>query len=574
MKKLATLMKDLPRYLFFTGKGGVGKTSLACTTAVFLSDLGKKVLIVSTDPASNLSQVFNSDISQKALLIKHTNTLWAMNIDPRKSAALYREKVISPYKEFLPLATIKEIEEKLSGACTVEIAAFNEFSRLMTDADIISKFDHIVFDTAPTGHTLRLLNLPKAWSDYLQANPGNTSCLGPMSGLKGQQKQFEETLSTLQNPESTRVFLVTRPDNSAIKDVSRTFDELKSLGITNQQLLINGLLEQDENHDRFALSIINRQKKALENMDEELKSLPQSIIKLSSTPPVGLPSLRLLFHQNQEKVVLASHTTNEYDAVKAWTFNELMNKLNMQSGIVMTMGKGGAGKTTVATMIAIHLAQTGKKVHLTTTDPAGDFDVSLTKKYPNLSISKIDPVAETAIYQKEVLLQSGQKLDKDELRLLEEDLKSPCTEEVAVFRAFSKIVNKSKNTITVIDTAPTGHTILLLDATEAYHREVLRNQKNTPSDLVELLPRLRDPNYTKILLLTLPEATPVQEAIELNQDLNRAEIYPYAWIINKSLSPLTVRNSVLRTRRTCEFEHICKVMSITQKLAVIPWQEI
>ncbi len=577
-KKAAEIhfLENPPRFFFFTGKGGVGKTSLSCAAAVRLADEGKKTLLVSTDPASNLAQVLGVEIGSHPTSIEGANRLWALNIDPRQSAAEYREQVVGPYRGVLPEAAVVEIEEQLSGACTVEIAAFNEFSRLMTDDSVISQYDHVVFDTAPTGHTLRLLHLPSAWKGYLDSSTGNASCLGPMSGLGGHRQQFEDTLKTLTDADTTRLILVARPDSHSIIEAARTSNELAELGVRNQWFILNGMLNDalDQNQDPVAYAMHCRENDAIEMIPDELQLLPRTDISLSSQNPIGISALRSFL--TSIEMDRPDHAAQVIDApaTEYPGFFDLVDGLQIGTGIIMTMGKGGVGKTTLATWFAVELARRGLSVHLTSSDPAAHLDFSLSDRYQTLKISRIDPLAETERYREEVMQQAGGNLDAAGRMLLEEDLRSPCTEEIAVFRAFARIVDEAKNSVVVIDTAPTGHTILLLDATEAYHREVSRNRSSIPDEVRFLLPRLRDPHFTRIIILTLPEATPVQEAIDLQTDLKRAGISPYAWIVNQSLLPLTVHHPILKVRRSNESQYIHSVQVIASRMAVVPWQEI
>lgn len=569
------LFTNTPKFLFFTGKGGVGKTSLSSATAVALADQGQTTLLVSTDPASNLDQVLGVKLGSIPTHIAGTAKLWAMNIDPRKSAAQYREKVVGPYRGVLPEAAVKAIEEQLSGACTVEIAAFDEFSRLMTDPKIVSQYDHIIFDTAPTGHTLRLLTLPSAWTGYLDSSSGNASCLGPMSGLNGQRQQFEDTLRTLTDAATTHMILVARADRHSLAEAARTSKELAGIGVNNQWLAINGILGgNDSDGDEVARAMRNRENQALSTMPEELRNLPRAEVRLSSVPPIGIPALRNILNPEHTVPHVVADASAEILPPGTLSLAELLDGIDTKSGVIMTMGKGGVGKTTLASRIAVEMAARGAKVHLTTSDPAAHLDVSLAKQHPNLRVSRIDPAVETKLYQEEVMRKAGKDMDVEGRKLLEEDLRSPCTEEIAVFRAFSRIVDEAKDSVVVIDTAPTGHTILLLDATEAYHRDVSRNSDSVPEEVKKLLPRIRDPDYTKIMIVTLPEATPVQEACDLQKDLERAGIAPYAWIINQSLTPLSISNPVIAARRRNEAAFIQKAFSMTPKTVIVPWQVI
>lgn len=572
VKNTAISFLDEPtRFFFFTGKGGVGKTSLSCASALALADQGKKVLLVSTDPASNLGQVLEVSLNSQPCAIDGASGLWALNIDPRQSAAQYRERVVGPYRGVLPETAIAEIEEQLSGACTVEIAAFDEFSRLMTDEQTLSQYDHIVFDTAPTGHTLRLLRLPAAWKGYLGDSSGNASCLGPMSGLKGQKQQFEDTLNALTDTRLTRLILVARPDAHSIAEAHRTSCELADIGVHNQWFAINGILRSD-GEDAVSAAMRHREDTAMASIPPGLQSLRQTHIRLSSVSPIGIPALRMLFSEPSNEATVLDQTDADASLDGTMDFQELLDGMDVQSGVIMTMGKGGVGKTTLACRIASELAKRGLQVHLTTSDPAAHLDVDLSSRCGNLRVSRIDPQVETENYRREVLQQAGAELDEQGRQLLEEDLRSPCTEEVAVFRAFARVVEEAAESVVILDTAPTGHTLLLLDATEAYHREVNRNRTTIPNEVRHLLPRLRDPNYTRIMIVTLPEATPVQEAMDLQNDLERAQMRPYAWVVNQSLLPLSISDPVLASRRMQEITHLSTIKKTARRVAVVPWQ--
>ncbi len=569
----APFLQDTPRYLFFTGKGGVGKTSLSCAAAVALAEQGRKTLLVSTDPASNLNQVLAAKLAGKPTRVAGADNLWAMNIDPRQSAARYRERVVGPYRGVLPDAAVAEIEEQLSGACTVEIAAFDEFSRLMTDTEATNEFDHVVFDTAPTGHTLRLLQLPAAWKGYLDTDSGNASCLGPMSGLQGHREQFAATLAALSDEQLTRLVLVARPDTHSLAEAHRTHLELAKLGVVGQHLAINGVLEHPDEADATASAMGRHQTAALDGIPLELETLPRTRVALSAVAPIGVPALRGLLSGNGTPAPAQRNIPTQWAANGYSSLDALIDGMDMKSGVVMTMGKGGVGKTTIASRVAVELAKRNIAVHLTTSDPAAHLDTSLSRKYPNLHVSRIDPAVETERYRQEVVRQAGNRLDAEGQRLLEEDLRSPCTEEIAVFRAFARVVDEARDSVVVVDTAPTGHTILLLDATEAYHREVSRTRASVPDEVKLLLPRLRDGQYTRILIVTLPEATPVQEAIDLEADLERAGISPYAWIFNQSLSPLEIGHPVLSAIQANELQHIEFIRNTAKRMAVVPWQD-
>ena len=566
-------------YLFFTGKGGVGKTSLACATAIQLADEGNKVLIVSTDPASNLSDVLESTVSEEIKNVSGVQNLYAININPEVSAEQYRERVTGPLTGILPEAEIKKIKEELSGACTTEIASFDEFSRFVSGEYEGIKFDVIVFDTAPTGHTLRLLELPAAWSEFTEVNPDGASCLGPSSALKSSQARYKKVVERLRDKSQTTFYLVSRADRSALKEASRTSDELNSLGMSNQCLYINGVFRAFDPSDTFAFHIQSLAEEQLNAIPENLKELPVNYFPLLPYNVLGVQKLKSLFHPEMQRQLTDQQLQQQTGLTNNLEdLNDLVNDISaqQQNGLIMTMGKGGVGKTIAATTIAVLLANKGFEVHLTTTDPAAnvdDFINQLTDIPPNLFIDRIDPKVETQRYIEKVLAQKGGKLDDDGKKLLLEDLKSPCTEEVAVFHAFSKAINESKRKFVVIDTAPTGHTLLLLDTAGSYHREVMRNSNISESRIRTPYMALQDERLSKVLLVSLPETTPMREAAMLQDDLKRAGITPYAWIINQSLAMQpALSDPLLKSRASAEVSVIRKIKtSLAPKTYGIPY---
>ena len=558
------------RYLFFTGKGGVGKTSLSCATGLALAASGKRVLIVSTDPASNLDEVLGVALAQRPTAVPGANGLYALNIDPEAAARDYRERMVSPYRGILPAAAIASMEEQFSGACTVEIAAFDEFAKLLGDPDATAGFDHVIFDTAPTGHTLRLLTLPSAWTEFISSTTGGASCLGPLAGLEKQKALYAATVAQLAAPTQTTVVLVARPERSALREAERTRSELADLGVRNLHLAINGVFAAAHADDRIADAMTQRAHEALENLPQNLAALSRSTIPFLPRGTVGLAALRTMAG-NAQPIPVPGITDSATDLPPG--LNTLIDKLaGIGHGVIMTMGKGGVGKTTVAAAIAVALAKRGHRVLLTTTDPAAHVADAVDESVPGLAVSRIDPVLEVAGYTAEILAAAGKDLDPNARAMLEEDLRSPCTEEIAVFRAFARTVDNGKDGFVVLDTAPTGHTILLLDAAESYHREVLRTRGDMPQAVRQFLPRLRDPDYTHVLIVTLAEATPVHEAERLQHDLDRAGIKPYAWVINQSLLASGTRDPLLRQRGQYEIAFIRRVADTPgRRCALIAW---
>lgn len=565
------------RNLFFTGKGGVGKTSVACATAVELADAGKKVLLVSTDPASNLDEVLGVTLGNHPTPIPAIPTLFAMNLDPEKSAAEYRERMVGPYRGLLPEAAVKSMEEQFSGSCTLEIAAFDEFSRLLGDPTATAEFDHVIFDTAPTGHTLRLLTLPSAWDGFMEQNTTGTSCLGPLAGLQSQQKLYQESVQALGDPAVTTLVLVARAEASALREAARTSGELAELGVRNQHLVVNGVFQAMDTRDPYAVALQERGAASLNAMPLSLKTFPQTIVPLSPHGILGIDSLRTLLpvRGRPARILAQADETSADLQDNLPLLSELIDDLVAPGhGVILAMGKGGVGKTTVAAAVAVAIAQRGYEVHLSTTDPAAHIAAALNdERLPHLTVSRIDPVVETAKYSAAVIGKAGANLDEQGKALLAEDLRSPCTEEIAVFRAFADAVAAGTNKFVVLDTAPTGHTVLLLDSALAYHREVTRQTSEMPEAVQNLLPRLRDPNFTRVLIVTLPEATPVHEAASLQRDLRRAEIEPYAWVVNQVLSPLPITDPLMKQRQLHEQKYLREVKEVhASRVAIIPWQ--
>ena len=565
------LLKPPTRLLFFTGKGGVGKTSVACATAVALADQGKIVLLVSTDPASNLGQVFGVTIGEHLhTAIPGVSGLYALNINPEAAAQAYRDRIVGPVRDVLPAETIKGMEEQLSGACTTEIAAFDELTGLLADDAATEKYDHVLFDTAPTGHTLRLLQLPTAWSNYLATNASGASCLGPLSGLAKQRQQYAHAVAQLANGDATTVVLVSRPQKASLVEADRTSHELATLGIAHQQLVINGIMPENGSDDPLALALREREKAAIGSLPASLVSLPMDQVPLQPRNVVGLDALRVFLSEKSQALPVLQRATPPAPLCLP-PLSQLIDEIEKdQQGLVMVMGKGGVGKTTVAAAIAVDLAARGHAVHLTTTDPAAHLSMTVESTFPNLAVSRIDPQVERDRYRQQVMETKGQNLDEAGRTLLEEDLRSPCTEEIAVFQALSRVMRESKETFVIIDTAPTGHTLLLLDATGAYHRDVVRNLQ-PGSHVVTPMMRLQDPKQTKMVIVTLPETTPVLEAESLQADLRRAGIEPWAWVINSSLSAASPKDPLLVARAAEEQQHVERVQKSVSRVAIIPW---
>lgn len=556
---------NLTKYLFYTGKGGVGKTSTACATAVNLADNGKRVMLISTDPASNLQDVFNTELTNKGVAIKEVPNLVVANLDPVQAAAEYRESVIAPYRGKLPDVVLKNMEEQLSGSCTVEIAAFNEFSNFITDEKMQEEYDYIIFDTAPTGHTLRMLQLPSAWSNFISESTHGASCLGQLSGLESKKDMYKKAVETLADGQLTTLILVSRPEETPLKEAARASKELADIGVKNQALIMNGVLTEYD--DAISESLYTKQQKALSEMPQSLQTLTTYSVPLRAYNITGIDNVRALLTQD--------NWTTQGETVQAQSIPQLKEVIddlfNSSKKVVFTMGKGGVGKTTIAAAIALGLSRRGKKVHLTTTDPAAHLKFVINEE-KGITLSHIDEQAELKKYQDEVLSKARETMSEEDIAYIEEDLRSPCTQEIAVFRAFAQIVEKAEDQVVVIDTAPTGHTLLLLDSTQSYHKEIKRSQGDIPESVKKLLPQLRNAEETEVIIVTLAEATPVYEAMRLEEDLKRADIATKWWVINSSLYHTGTTNKLLSAKASHEIEWINKVDTHSKgNFAVIAW---
>ncbi len=572
---LQSILDRPTRNLFFTGKGGVGKTSLSCAVAVLLADRGGKVLLVSTDPASNLSEVLDTELVSSPRPVAGVKRLFAVDIDPMDAAEAYRQRVVGPYRGVLPDEVVAGIEEQLSGSCTVEIAAFDQFTGLLADP---GDYDHIVFDTAPTGHTLRMLALPGAWTGYLDTNSIGATCVGPLSGLTQQRAVYREALAALSDRERTTLVLVTRPDAGAVAEAARASGELATTGLRNQHLVINGIFPGVPTEDSVAAALARRQREVLASLPAHLLDLPTDFVRLTDAPPLGVHGLRALLRPRATAKALESPVRVPLATQQLFELSEVVERVaRRRTGLIMTVGKGGVGKTTMAAAIAVAVARKGIPVTLSTTDPAahlslalnGDGDLPAT-----LVVERIDPASATADYTREVLATAGAGLEGSARDVLVEDLRSPCTEEIAVFRTFAATVAKATDQVVVLDTAPSGHTLLLLDTARSFQREVNRQSAEVPPEVGALLDRLTDADFTTILMVTLAEPTPVHEASALHEDLLRAGIRPSAWVVNQSLLATGTSDPLLAQLARHEERWIEEAAQRGGRVALVAWQPV
>lgn len=404
-------MHKITTYQFFTGKGGVGKTSIACATAVVLADASNKVLLVSTDPASNMEDVLESPVNESIQAVKGTTNLYAVNIDPENSAAAYRDRVNLSLEGAASKKEIQKIREDLSGACTTEIASFDEFSRFVSGEIDETQFDVILFDTAPTGQTLRLLELTAAWSSFTDENPDGASCLGSTSALKSGKERYHTAVDRLRDVALTQYNIVIRSDEASLKEASRTSQELKELGMQNQHLVIHGVFHTTDTNDAVAHQIEALGLKQLRAIPDNLKVLPLKAFPLLPCTISGVQKLRSLFRVDLQKTISEQLAyPNIEQSTHLGGIDELADELCHSRTNGLIMGKGGVGKTITDSALPPRQASKERQVLLTTTDPAAhiqDFINQIGKLPSTLTVERKDPKAETKCYTDKILEQKG-----------------------------------------------------------------------------------------------------------------------------------------------------------------------
>jgi arsenite-transporting ATPase len=415
------------------------------------------------------------------------------------------------------------------------------------------------------------MNLPSAWADYIETAPGGASCLGPRSGLEAQREQYSAAVAQLADPQRTTLVLVSRPETAALREAGRAGSELAAQGIGNRRLVINGVFLQPQAGDAIAEAFARRQAQALAAMPPALGDMPAVTVPLVARSLTGVPALRALVSGDAAAAPAPEEAAEDELALPG--VDALVDELAAAGpGAVLVMGKGGVGKTTIAAAVAVGLARRGHEVHLSTTDPAGRIaDVLADDHDGRLTTSRVDPAAELERYTAERLRGAG-SLSPDRRALLEEDLRSPCTEELAVFRAFSGLLSESRERFVVVDTAPSGHTLRLLDLTGSYHRQVMNTAADVPGRITTPLMRLQDPAATHVVIVTLPELTPVSEAAALQDDLRRAEIEPFGWVVNASLTGSGTTDPLLRARAALERPQLRRVREeLARRAWLVPW---
>jgi len=575
----------MTEYLFFSGKGGVGKTTMAATTAVYCAMRGKKTLIISTDPASNLGDIFETRIGPTITPI--IPNLSAMDIDPDVATEEYREKVIGPMRGVMPDDIMKVLEEQFRSACTTEIAAFDRF----TDFLVNEEFDLVIFDTAPTGHTIRLLELPVDWSKHIEesAKGSGQTCIGPVSSIQGAKEKYDRAIAAMRESTRTTFYLVLKPEKTSLAETLRARDELSMLGIRNFRVIINGTYPDDEIINSRYANLSAVQSRYL-GMIEKALPYPSNHVGLQSGEIKGLQSITdfagVVFEGKKAAVTESFHQAGTFDQFANGDALTRLIQKKRDTRIVIITGKGGVGKTVTACAVAAQLAGDRRKTLLVTTDPAAHIGhvldepigdtIGQTKSLPYLSAARIDQKKSVETYKKRIIddaVRSG--YSDDMLIALKEELESPCTEEMAVFEEFAGVVENGDFEYIVFDTAPTGHTLRLLELPYDYARQVELmvqiKKEGSVSDkaqkkLESLLKKLKDPGTSVFMLVFYPEYTPIHEAKRTLDDLSLAGIGVQAVIANNVLENGDKGSGFFHKRAEMQQHYL----GIAQKLFQLP----
>ncbi|WP_250858338.1 TRC40/GET3/ArsA family transport-energizing ATPase [Oceanirhabdus seepicola] len=546
------------KFIFFSGKGGVGKTSMSCSTGVHYADIGKRTLIVTTDPAANLSDVFEQEIGHKITKINGIENLFAMEIDSEKATEEYKERSLAPMRELFDDEMIKIAEEQLSGPCTEEMASFDKFIDFMEEDD----FDIIIFDTAPTGHTIRLLELPVDWSSHIEESSKGSgqTCMGPVALIQESKEKYDDAIRKLRDTTKTEFTFVMQPEQTSLDETLRSCNELKELGIETGKIIINGLIPKEEAVNPFFKSRYEMQQKYLQKIQDEFKGVSMSTMELFHTELKGIE----IFRTCGEKLYDKSNRENEnfdfatddkiYDdlIIDNENVDELIYPQNGKRKNIFFSGKGGVGKTSMACITAIRTASKGYKTLLMTTDPAAHIGNVLEKpvyheiteihEVENLYAVKIDQKKAAEEYKKSVLQGAREHFDESTLQAMEEEMNSPCTEEMAAFQKFMQYAIMEEFDVIVFDTAPTGHTLRLLELPMDWSKqiqfkagesaEISEADKTEREKFNKVIEILKDKEITTFAFVMYPEKTPIMESYRASKELETVGIKTQLAIAN------------------------------------------
>lgn len=579
-------MTNSTKYIFFSGKGGVGKTTMACATAVHYANEGKKTLIVTTDPASNLADVFETEIGHKITpLLKN---LWGMEIDPDKATEEYRERILAPMRAVMPESVMTVLEEQFNSPCTTEIASFDRFVDFMV-AEKEGKGEHydiVIFDTAPTGHTIRLLELPVDWSKHIEESAkgsGNT-CIGPVASIQENKAKYDEATRLLADAERTTFIFVLQPEETSVYETKRSSAELKTIGVKNIELIINGILPEEVCEHPFFRSRFEMQLRYIKIIESDF---PVKIRKMYQRDGEIKGVERLL---NIEKDLfnnsdIQTYTVGNGDLLKVEfdkfvpdSIDEIIAP-NGKTKTIFFTGKGGVGKTVISVITAFKFAKEGYKTLLLTTDPASHIGEVLEQKITdkiqkvegvnNLWSVIVDQEKATEEYKLRILEDAKQKYSEDMLIAIKEELESPCTEEMAAFDKFMSYVESDDYDYVIFDTAPTGHTLRLLELPFDYSDQVslmvTTNEKSLEAKSVtqkrfeKVIARMKNPEQSIFSFVVYPESTPVIEAYRAMLDLKSAGIQTQFVVANQVLEPEYCTNEFFIKRRKMQEKYLNEI---------------
>jgi arsenite-transporting ATPase len=580
----------MTQYIFFSGKGGVGKTTMAATTALYQSKKGQRTLLVSTDPAGNLGDIFERKVGMETVQVAPDLFLAQMDSDAITNA--YKNKMLEPLSAILEGAVLEQVKEEFNGGCTVEIATFDKFTDFLGD----ETYDLIIFDTAPTGHTLRLMTLPNEWDKYIKksAEGKGQTCIGPVSQIEGSRQKYAHAVSMLQDASRTTVYLVSRPEKTSVYESMRAKSELERTGIHNFHMIINGVYPNHSSLTGIFGSIAENQKQYV----QELRSLfPETVseVPLLQSEVKGVKNISLLgeIAFDHKEAIIHVDFPNKVP-FNGFSAPELLSRLigkKTDNRIIILTGKGGVGKTVTACTLAVKMAEKGKTL-LFTTDPAAHIGQVLETEVNHIPVNiagglwavNIDQKTAVEEYRRKIMDDARTSGYNDELLAsLEEELESPCTEEIAIFEQFANLLNEPGWDYFVLDTAPTGHTLRLLELPFEYKKQLdMKLKGNTTATdnsqantkIEALIKRLKNPEQASFLLVAYPEFTPIHESHRAMKDLERVGINVQGIFLNHILQRSDCQNGFAMDRWKLQqhYLHIAREIYNPKPLFAIPLQ--
>jgi len=576
----------MTQFIFFSGKGGVGKTSMACTHAVRYADEGKRTLIVTTDPASNLADVFEQAIGHQVTPIAAVPNLFAMEIDPDTATQEYIDRAMAPIRAAFPAQMVQVMEEQMSGPCTAEVAAFDRFTDFIVQDKSAPEFDIIIFDTAPTGHTIRLLELPAEWSQSIEAASAGSgqTCIGPAAAIQDAKHKYENALAALRDQSLSTFTFVLHPEAIAIRETKRAISELTKLGIHNYRIIINGVIPASEKSNPLFAARSEMQSRYLKQISAELPYPTQRMTLLSGeiTGAARLRQVGKIFFDGEQAPAESESSGGKIVSVVTSSIDEIRARIepNSHRRTIFFAGKGGVGKTVASCLTAVWLAQQGHKTLLLTTDPAahlGDVlgqpvgdTVAPVSGQPNLWAVKIDPKAAAETYKARILNDARQRgRPESAIKVMEEELDSPCTEEMAAFDQFIDYASQMDWDAVVFDTAPTGHTMRLLelpmDWSQQIDVKVFASVETSAADDVakqrfgQVIEMMRDPMQSTFAFVMYPESTPILEAWRAAQELATVGIQPGLVVANFVIPPEAATTPFAQARRNMQVKYLAEI---------------